>query len=120
MPISAQDAGIIAITVSLIGVDVLVRYLQVLAHEKWDWGLAGQFVGSHILPKVGGLIAAAIMQYLTQHGGWSSIATTAVFYGGAAAVDVSLIKDIIAKLQQFGLLNKTTGTGSTGAGSGAA
>jgi len=131
LPISAQDVLIIAVTLLLIGLDVAIRYLQVLLHDQWDWAKAGQFVGSHVLPKIGGLLVTAITQYLAANNVsaasfWGSLATgasTALFWGAAAAVDVSLVRDILGKLQSLGIVTGkggTTTSASGGSGTGAA
>jgi ABC-type arginine transport system permease subunit len=108
MPITGLALGLIGLTLGLIAIDVFLAYFRALAQDNWDWAKAAQYLDTHILRSVGGLVLAALVQYGSQQLGGADLGTIiaklssgAIIVGGAAAIDAKLIKDIITKLTSF-------------------
>lgn len=87
---------LLLITLGLIGLDTLLGWLGALVKGQWDWHKVSRYVETAVLPYIGGLLALAVLSVLQPD-------TTPAFYTTAAATDVKLVADIVAKIGSFGV-----------------
>lgn len=99
----------LAATLILIGVDALLGIAKAAAAGQFSFARLGQFVATHILPQVGGLMLGAVVQHFAAigYGGLIGTAAATVFWGAVITVNLTLLRDILAKL---GI--KASGTGA--------
>jgi len=109
-PLALFGVGVVFL---LIAVDVALAYLRALLSDRWDWAKAGQFVARHVFPKIGGLLVTAWVSQIA-HGGFPGVISTGMLYGGILTVAISLVKDILGKLQAFALVHPSSSAPTTG------
>jgi len=90
----------LVVTMALIAIDALIGIVRAFAGKVFRWTLLGKFVETHVLPQVGGLIVAAVVQYFAAHTlGWIyGTAVGVIFWGAVVFVNLSLLRDILGKL----------------------
>lgn len=109
-------------TLVLIAVDAFLGMSRALVKGKFSLTLLGQFVQTHVLPQIGGLIVAALVRYFSAHalGALMGTATSVIFWGAVFAVNLTLLRDVLGKLGvkvQLPTGSPVSGSGSTPAGS---
>lgn len=96
---SLQSYWALAVTLGLIALDAGIGIVVAMAKGQFSLAKVGQFVHTHILPQLGGLALAAVTQYFGAQslGALGGGAVTTIFWGVVAAVNLSLLRDILVK-----------------------
>lgn len=93
--------------VALIALNTLITWIGALVHGTWSWHAVGDFVASHVLPYVGGLIALAALAVIQPSMG-------TVFYTSAGAVALKFVAKVISAVHALGVpVADAPGTGAS-------
>lgn len=96
--LTAHSAIALLVTAILIGLDTLIGVVKALGTSTFSWRKLPQFAETHVIPKLGGVTLAAVVQYVTaQSGAFLNMAVSVFFYGVVVAVNLALLRDILDK-----------------------